>query len=453
MAPLLVLAMVGLLSAQAVAAWPPERPAGDTPTPEQLAWQDMELGMFCHFGTNTFTDREWGDGTASPEVFNPEQFNPHQWAAAAREAGFKYLILTAKHHDGFCLWPTQQTDYCVRKSKWRDGKGDVVKEVAEACREAGLKLGLYLSPWDRHEPRYADNEAYDRFYMAQMTELLTNYGDILEFWCDGAGGQGHVYNWIAYRQTLNRLQPRCLLAIAGIPDIKWVGNEDGFAPDPLWNVVDVGGKDYWWPAECDARIRQNWFWHPKDANTLKSVEYLLKMYHGSVGRGAGLLLNVAPDDRGLLPEQDVQRLREFRQALDSIYGTDLAAGKSVTVSSAQSGQPASAVVDGDAATYWLAAADNPQAWIEIDLGQPTTFDRVVSMEAIQRGQRIRKYAIDLWDGTDWHRLHEGTSIGHKKIDLLPKPVTGGKVRLVFEATTGPGLRSVGVYLAPQQYWQ
>ena len=432
-------------------AWPPERPAGDTPTREQLAWQDMEYGMFCHFGANTFHDVEWGDGTASPDSFNPTQLDPRQWVAVARSSGMKYLIVTAKHHDGFCLWPTQQTDYCVRSSKWRDGKGDVIGEVADACHETGIKLGIYLSPWDRHEPCYADSKAYDSFYMAQMTELLTNYGEVTEFWCDGAGGKGHVYDWHAYYRRLKSLQPKCLQAIAGVAEVRWVGNEDGFAPEAMWNVVKVGGKDYWWPAECDARIRKNWFWHPGDADTLKSVEDLLKMYHGSVGRGAGLLLNVAPDDRGLLPEQDVKRLRELWQAVKAIYAKDLLGGRPVEASSAQTGHSAAMAVDADLDTCWLAASGDSKAWFQASFDAPTTFDRVVTQEAIQLGQRIRHYAIDVHDGANWLRIHEGSSIGHKKIDIFKAPVTAHAVRLVLEATDAPGLRTFAAYLAPAKY--
>ena len=433
----LVLAVAG--------AWPPERPAGVTPTPQQLAWHDLEYGMFCHFGTNTFHDVEWGDGTASPDSFNPTDFNARQWVQAAKDAGMKYLIVTAKHHDGFCLWPTEQTDYSVRSSRWRDGKGDVIREVADACHEADVKFGIYLSPWDRHEPCYADHAAYDRFYMAQMTELLTNYGEVTVFWCDGAGGEGHVYDWPAYYRHLKSLQPNCLQAIAGVADVRWVGNEDGFAPDPMWNVVNVGGKDYWWPAECDARIRKNWFWHPGDADTLKSVEYLLGMYHGSVGRGANLLLNVGPDTRGLLPEQDVRRLQELWQAIRRLYAHDLLRGRRAEASSAAPGHEAAAALDGNPDTYWLAAPNNPEAWFEARFPEPTTLDRIVMQEAIQLGQRVRKYAVDIHDGTDWTRVHEGTSIGHKKIDILPASVTARGVRVVFEATGAPGLRSFAAY--------
>ncbi|MCD6352569.1 MAG: alpha-L-fucosidase, partial [Armatimonadetes bacterium] len=400
-----------------LAAWPPERPSGDRPTPEQLAWQDAEFGMFCHFGTNTFTDREWGDGKASPDVFNPTEFDPRQWVAAAKAAGMKYLVVTAKHHDGFCLWPTRQTDYCVRSSKWRDGKGDVIREVADACHAAGIKLGIYLSPWDRHEPRYADNKAYDQYYMAQMTELLTNYGEVFEFWADGAGGKGHQYDWAAYYRHLKKLQPHCLWVIAGVPDVRWVGNEDGLAPETLWNVTRVGDREYWLPAECDARIRAHWFWHPNDANTLKSVEELVAMYHASVGRGANLLLNVAPDNRGLLPESDVARLKELRAALDAIYAHDLLAGQRASASSEASGHGAAAALDGRLDTYWLASASNQEPWLAVDCGGPVTLDRVVAQEAIQLGQHIRRYALDAWDGKAWQRVVEGTTIGHKKTDI------------------------------------
>ena len=440
-----------LLVAAAAQAWPPERTAGDLPTPQQLAWQDLELGMFCHFGPNTFMDAEWGDGKASPDVFNPSQFDARQWVAAAKDSGMKYLVVTAKHHDGFCLWPTRQTDYCVRSSKWRDGKGDVIREVADACHAAGIALGIYLSPWDRHERSYADNAAYDRHYMAQMTELLSNYGTVTEFWADGAGGEGHVYDWAAYYRHLKSLQPECLWAIAGVADIRWVGNEDGVAPESLWNVVDVGGQPYWWPAECDARIRRNWFWHPGDADTLKSVGALLEMYHVSVGHGAGLLLNVAPDDRGLLPDDDVKRLREWGDALRAIYARDVLAGKRVRGSSESKGHPARHALDGKLHTCWLAGPDDREASIEVTLDRPVVLDRFVMQEAIGLGQRIREYAVEVRNGGGWTRACAGTSIGHKKIDILEKTVTVHGIRLTLKGTAPPALRSFSAYLAPEAY--
>ena len=448
MATVLVLVLVLLLAA-AAGAWPPERPAGEQPTPEQLAWQDLELGVFCHFGTNTFLDLEWGDGTAAPDVFDPAEFDARQWVAAAQQAGFRYLVVTAKHHDGFCLWPTQQTDYCVRSSRWRGGQGDVIREVAAACHEAGIKLGIYLSPWDRHEPSYGDNAAYDRFYMAQMTELLTNYGEVAVWWADGAGGEGHAYDWEAYYRHLKSLQPHCVWTIAGVADIRWVGNEDGFAPDPMWNVVDVGGQPYWWPAECDARIRGNWFWHAGDADSLKSVEYLLGMHHGSVGHGTNLLLNVAPDNRGLLPERDVQRLLEFGGALRAIYGRNVLAGG--TVRAHPSGGDQAAAVDGRLDTYWLAPRPDREAWLEVRLPRPATFDRVVLQEAIQLGQRVREYTVAVRDGTGWREVCRGTSIGHKKIDVLAGPVTAQGVRLLLKAADAPAIREFAAYLAPDEY--
>jgi len=243
------------------------------PTPQQVAWQEAELTMFLQFGMNTFTDREWGEGNEDPKQFDPKALDARQWATVAKEAGFKYVILTAKHHDGFCLWPSQYTEHSVKNSPYKGGKGDVVREFADACRASGLKMGLYLSPWDRHEPSYGDSPAYNRHYVAQLTELLTQYGDVAEVWFDGANGEGpngkkQEYDWPAFYGTIRKLQPKALIAISG-PDVRWVGNEDGVARETEWSIQDAnptfhpdarGGK-VWWPAECDTSIRPGWFWH------------------------------------------------------------------------------------------------------------------------------------------------------------------------------------------------
>jgi len=445
MPSLLAIALL-LLTTSAALAWPEERSSSDRPTPQQLAWQDLEYGMFCHFSINTFNDLEWSDGTLDPKTFNPTEFDVRQWVSIAKECGMKYLILTAKHHDGFCTWPTQQTDYSVQRSPWRGGKGDVVGEVARACHEAGLKFGFYLSPWDRHEPRYADNKAYDEYFQAQLRELLTNYGEVMEVWFDGAGGQGHVYDWDGYYRTVKQLQPNALQAIAGSADIRWVGNENGVAPDTCWNVLQVNGKPYWWPAECDVPIRGNWFWHTNDLHTLKSVEQLVDIYHQAVGHGAGLLLNVAPDRRGLIPEPDAQRLREVWQVITNTYAHNLLRSKPVTASS-QPGRghgPAKAV-DGKLGTYWAAKPDETDAWLEVSLGEPTTFDRVVVQEWLALGERVKGYRLEAWDGQQWRQVCSGESIGHKKIAVF-EPVTAARLRLHLHAPQGgPTVREFGAY--------
>jgi alpha-L-fucosidase len=429
------------------------------PTPQQLAWQEAELTMFLHFGVNTFTDREWGDGKEDPGIFNPTDLDTGQWAQVAKEAGFKYMILTAKHHDGFCLFPSQYTEHSAKNSPWKDGKGDVVRELADACREAGLKFGVYLSPWDRHEQSYGNSPVYNEYFRNQLTELLTNYGEIAEVWFDGACGEGpngrrQEYDWQSYYEVVRRLQPDALIAICG-PDIRWVGNEDGYARETEWSPQDpdparhpdAKGK-IWYPAECDVSIRPGWFWHADQDAKVKSLEHLLDIYYKSVGRNSVLLLNVPPNNRGLLAEPDVQRLREFRAALDKTFAANLAESKSATADSARDDCPASNVVDGRKDTYWAPADDATTGILEIDLGEPVSFNVSMMQEYIALGQRVESYSLEAWDGQGWNTIDEGTTIGHKKLDRFPE-TTAGKVRLTIQrAQASPLIRSFGLYRAP-----
>ncbi|SDL01189.1 alpha-L-fucosidase [Streptomyces indicus] len=293
------------------------------PTRQQLAWQQAGFGIFLHFGINTFNGQEWSDGTLDPATFQPTDLDADQWVETAVAAGAKYVVLTAKHHDGFCLWPTATTDYSVASSPWRDGKGDVVAELARACRKADLGLGLYLSPWDRNAACYEDPAAYDTFYLRQLTELCTRYGPLYELWFDGAGSEGRTYDWEAVMAVIDEHQPDAMVFNMGRPTIRWVGNEDGLAADPCWYATDstgisiydegqadLGTKRYL-PPECDVPIRANWFWQPDDQHTLKSVDHLLDIWYRSIGLGAGLLLNVPPDRRGRIDEADAARLFDF----------------------------------------------------------------------------------------------------------------------------------------------
>lgn len=297
------------------------------PTPEQLAWQEAGFGMFLHFGVNTFHGREWSDGTLDPATFDPSALDAAQWVDVAQRAGARYLVLTAKHHDGFCLWPTRTTAYSVASAPWRDGRGDVVGELADACRAARMPLGLYLSPWDRNAACYPDPAAYDAFYLAQLTELCTRYGPLYELWFDGAGSEGRAYDWDAIMGVVGRHQPGAMVFNMGRPTIRWVGNEDGLAADPCHYAVDRLGRSMftadhdtldgarYLPPECDVPIRANWFWQPDDGGTRKSAEHLLAIWYRSVGLGAGLLLNVPPDRRGLLDDADTARLLEVTAEL------------------------------------------------------------------------------------------------------------------------------------------
>ena len=423
------------------------------PTAQQLAWQEMEFIAFVHFGINTFTDREWGTGKEDPKLFNPTALDANQWVSAFKDAGMKLVILTCKHHDGFCLWPSQYTEHSVKSSPWRGGKGDVVRELADACRRGGLKLGVYLSPWDRNCPKYGDSPAYNEQFRNQLTELLTNYGSIAEVWFDGACGEGpngkrQVYDWPSYYALIRKLQPDALIAISG-PDVRWVGNESGVARETEWSVQTRDGKAVWYPAECDVSIRPGWFYHASQDGKVKSLDHLLDIYYKSVGRNSVLLLNVPADRRGLIHENDARRLRELRAAVDATFRTNLALGRTVKASSASdAAHGPDKALDGDPATWWAADEGTTAATLEIDLGKPTAFNRSMVQEHIALGQRVERYAVEAWDGKAWRTVATGTTIGHKKLDRFAD-VTATRVRLrILGSRAAPAIRAVGLYRAP-----
>jgi alpha-L-fucosidase len=397
------------------------------PSPQQVEWQDLEFGVIVHFGTNTFLNREWGDGTADPKVFNPSAADPEQWVEAAKAAGARYVVLVAKHHDGFCLWPTGQTEYSVAKSPWLNGKGDLVRMTSEAARKNGLKFGVYESPWDRHDPRYKDQAAYDRYYLSELEELSSNYGDLVEFWLDGAGSEGHTYNFEKIIETLRTYQPNTLvfadMGLFEYGDARWVGNEGGTIPYENWNVIDRHGFLRWRPVEADTPLhKEHWFWHPNDEATLKSVDELMATYEQTVGRGGQLMLSIAPDNRGLLPDADVARLKEFGEAIRARYANNIALKHAPTDANTAS------ALDGDADTFWSAPAGSHHATLEVTFAKPVTFDRALTMEWLNDGQHIQKYAIEAWVGGGWKRVAEGQAVGHKKIDAF-ESVTATRVRL------------------------
>jgi alpha-L-fucosidase len=406
------------------------------PAPYQVAWQDLEFGVIIHFSTNTFLNQEWGDGTANPRIFNPAQFDPAQWMRAIRDSGAKYVVLVAKHHDGFCLWPTSQTTYGVRSSPWKDGKGDVVGDVARAARKYGLRFGVYLSPWDRHEPKYRDSTAYDAYYNAELEELASNYGDLVEFWLDGAGSEGHVYNFAKIIETLRTYQPNTVVfADTGLfeyGDARWVGNEAGIVNYENWNVIDRHGYRRWRPVEADTPLRkEHWFWHPNDEASVKSVDELLDTYDKTVGHGAQLMLGLAPDNRGLLPDSDVKRLEELGQALKRRSEGNLAL-KHVKVDA-----DVDAALDGDVDTFWSAPQGSNHATLELAFASPQTFDHAVTMEWLDAGQNVQKYAIEAWDADagNWKAIASGQAIGHEKIDSFAA-VTATRVRLNILSSVG-----------------
>lgn len=458
-----------LVAAQNIPRETLQKAARAVPTPEQLAWHEMESICFAHFGVNTFTDREWGEGTENPKIFNPSALDANQWVAACKAGGLKILILTCKHHDGFCLWPSKYTEHSVKNSPWRGGKGDVVREVSDACRKGGIKFGVYLSPWDRHEKTYG-TPAYNDYYKNQLRELLTNYGNITEVWWDGACGEGpngkkQVYDWQGYTKLVRELQPKALIFGEG-PDIRWVGNEDGLARESEWSVLpspchqdrqspDLGNRKYlaganafmWFPAECDVSIRPGWFYHATEDGKVKSLAHMLDIYYRSVGRNAMLLLNIPPDRRGLFHENDVARLRELRETVGETFKTNLAFGKKATSADAATGHAAEMACDGNGQTYWSPAGEATQGSFEIDLGGPTTFDRAMLQEMIANGQRVERFKLEAWDGQAWKQCAAGTTIGYKRLLKFP-PVTASKVRISIEDSRDcPMIREFGLFKA------
>jgi alpha-L-fucosidase len=417
------------------------------PTPQQVAWQDMEIGALIHFGTNTFLNREWGDGTAPASVFNPQHVDTDQWIEAAKSAGIRYVVLVAKHHDGFALYPTAQTDYSVKSSPWLGGKGDLVRMVSDSARSHGLRFGVYLSPWDRHDPRYKDPAAYDKYYLSMLEELASHYGELTEFWLDGAGSAGRKYDFDTIIDNLRTYQPNALVfADVGLfkyADLRWVGTESGKVDFENWNVVDRAGYLRWRPVEADTPLHtDHWFWHPNDASTLKSVDELVKEYDQTVGRGAQLMLGLAPDTNGRLPDADVTRLKEFGERIHQMYGNNLALSRNLTADEAPAAR------DGDPNTWWQAPApgnNNAPAILTVRFAQPATFDRTVTMERLNDGQHISAYRIEVEEQGQWREVAHSQAIGHKKIDIFPA-VTASAVRLTLLDSNGPAqIREFQVY--------
>ncbi len=404
------------------------------PSPQQVAWQDLEFGVILHFGPNTFLNQEWGDGTASPRVFNPTQFNPDQWMKAIKASGATYVVFVAKHHDGFTLWPTGQTDYSVKNSPFEGGKGDVVRDVAKAARANGLKFGVYLSPWDRHDPRYKDPAAYDKYYLSELDELASNYGDLVEFWLDGAGSTGRTYDFATIISRLRTYQPNTIVfadtSLFEYGDARWAGDESGSIEYENWNVIDRHGYLRWRPVEVDTPLRAyHWFWHPHDDASLKSTKDLVFSYENSVGHGGQWMLGVAPNDKGLLDDSDVARLRELGAALKSRYANNLVKDH------LPSDDNTSRALDGDPDTFWSAPAGSRSATLEVKLPKPVTFDHALTMEWLNEGQHVEKYRLEVWRGGHWETIVEDQAIGHKKIDSFA-PVTAQRIRLNIVSSAG-----------------
>jgi len=458
---------------------PPE-PYGPLPSERQLAWHEMEYYMFVHFTVNTFTDKEWGYGDEPESVFNPTELDCRQWAKTASDAGMKGIIITAKHHDGFCLWPSAYTEHSVKNSPWRDGKGDVVMELRKACDEYGLKMGVYLSPWDRNSAVYSTPE-YLVYYRNQLKELLTKYGDIFEVWFDGAnGGDGYYggarevrridnktyYDWPNTHKIVRELQPAAVMFSDAGPDIRWVGNESGMGSITNWcllnkdemypggdfaSILGEGHDDgnYWVPAEVDVSIRRGWFYHQSQDSLVRSPENLMELYYSSVGRNSNLLLNIPPDRRGLLHENDVKSLMSFRELREKEFANELAQGKKASSDvSRGKGYRASNVNDGNPETYWATPDDKTTGSITIDLDQETEVNRLLVEEYIKLGQRVQEFEAEALVDGNWKTLIDGTTIGHKIIRKFPVVKTS-KIRFtVSKSKACPLISNIELYKAP-----
>jgi len=456
---LLSISLLACMLAASCRSIQPPAPYGACPSPQQTAWQRMEMNMFCHFGPNTFSGKEWGDGTEPDSLFNPSDLDCDQWAAVSKEAGMGGIIITAKHHDGFCLWPTNQSPHSVAGSPWRNGQGDVLRELDEACRRAGIGMGVYISPWDRNHPAYGTPQ-YNTVFANTLREVHQSYGPLFEQWLDGANGEGpsgkkQQYDWALFHSTVFDINPRVVFFSDVGPGCRWVGNEEGRAGETCWSTLDTEGftpgagapspdtlsrgnrgGERWVAAEADVSLRPGWFYH--DNEKPKSVQELLRIYYASVGRNALLLLNVPPDQRGHIAEGDSIRLMEFRAALDSIFATDLAQGARVSASNrrGKAFQPKH-VLDSSYHTYW--AVDDSVLTPVLTLTFPRTrrFNRVMLQEYIPLGQRVSAFHIDYQaaDGS-WHRLAQATTIGYKRLLLTPT-VEARAVRLHIDASLAP----------------
>ncbi len=467
---------------------PAPAPYGPTPSKRQLQWQRMEFYGFVHFTVNTFTNKEWGYGNENPDVFNPTDFSADQIVATAKMAGMKGVILTCKHHDGFCLWPSKYTKHSVKYSKWMNGKGDVVRAISNACKKYGLKFGVYLSPWDRNRADYG-KPSYVQYYRNQMRELLTEYGPVFEMWWDGANGgtgyyggarenrridRGKYYGWPTNIKIVRHLQPNCVIFSDAGPDIRWVGNERGQAGDPCWETytpharkgeTTVGpgttiskeatngqrnGK-YWMPAECDVSIRPGWFYHPSQDSRVRSPQNLVNLFYASVGRGASFLLNIPPDRRGRINDADIKSLKGFRHIIDTTFAVNIAKKATLKASNIRgnSSQFGTAnLLDGNRDTYWSCDDGIKQASLTAEFQKPITFNVVDIREYLPLGQRVDTWALDSYQNGKWREFARGQAIGARRLWRGKTAITTTKIRLRLTGPVCPAISEFGLYAEP-----
>lgn len=459
------------------------------PSKRQFEFQQLEFYSFVHFTVNTFTGKEWGEGTESPSIFNPVKFDAKQWVSAVKAAGMKGLILTCKHHDGFCLWPSKYTGHTVANSPYKDGKGDIVKEVSEACKEAGIKFGVYLSPWDRNNQAYGQGKLYDDYFVNQLTELLTNYGDVFDLWFDGACGEGkngkkQLYDWNRYYEVIRTLQPNACINVCG-PDIRWCGNEAGDTRPAEWSVVpkrtadtekiasqsqkeddesfrkrkvmawdqDLGSREIlageeeliWYPAEVNTSIRPGWFYHESEDSKVRPLEELLRIYYNSVGGNATFLLNIPPTKEGLFHENDVKRLEEIGDYLREAFKVNLAESAKFSADSCLEGYGIENIVNDDYESYYTTEDGITQAVIEVSWKERQTMKHIVLKENILCSQRIEKFRVEAEQNGKYITLYNGTVVGYKRIIPI-EPVETDKIRIcIIDARVAPTLSFLGIY--------
>ncbi|MCG8310132.1 MAG: alpha-L-fucosidase [Cytophagales bacterium] len=458
----------------------PPPPLYPVPTQQQLDWHELEQYAFIHFTTNTFTGKEWGFGDEDPDVFNPSKLNTDQWAQTIKDAGLKGLVLTCKHHDGFCIWPSEFTEHSVKNSKWKNGEGDVVRAVSESCKKVGLKFGIYLSPWDRNRADYGSPSCVE-YYRNQLKELFTNYGPIFEMWFDGAnGGDGYYgganekrkikvpdyYDWPTTIEMIRKMEPNIIFFSDAGPDVRWCGNESGYVGDPNWCPINndsiySGKKDIlnylnhgyetgrkWIPAEVDVSIRPGWFFHESENSKVKSSERLFEIYLTSVGRGANLILNIPPDKRGLLHENDVKSLIGWKKLIDQAFANNLAENASASADSYRGNSPdyqASNLIDRNKDTYWASDDHILDGSIEIDLKSEQPIKYIVLQEYIRLGQRIKAFNIEAYVSGDWKQVGNGTTIGYKRIVKI-EPVEAKKIRInLTDSKACPVISNIEIY--------
>lgn len=457
----LFISLAAISNAQNVKPLPP------LPSQRQLEWSNMEFYLFAHFGPNTFTDLEWGKGTEPEDMFNPTQLDCNQWCRIAKAAGAKGIIITAKHHDGFCLWPSKYSAHTVAQSKWKNGKGDVLKELSEACKKYNLKLGIYLSPWDRNHPKYGTDE-YNEVFMNMMKEVVSRYGPLFEFWWDGANGEGpngkkQVYDWHKFEETMRKIAPNTVVFSDIGPDIHWVGNENGFAGDPLWNLLDtagftrgagapsqdtlnhgnVNGKN-WIPAECDVSIRPGWFYHASEDEKVKTPQQLFQLYLKSVGRGASLLLNVPPDRRGLFNEHDSVALIGFKKLRDEAFANNLIKNAKVDYKNNNVLKSTDLLTDGNSENF-ITLDQSQNQGIRISFKQKTELNCIALQEPITMGQRVKSFKIIFQNNNQTIKEYDGKTIGRKRIVTFPAVSCDSFTIVINDSKAIPLISEVAAY--------